>query len=424
MSRYIFIHGSINGEDCYIPDNVPEEIKEFMLDLKRTYFTQRDFRIEKLKVAKDKISKALLIRPYKGFICYTYFVDNLISNGESRNGQCFCITILSKNECLCCDHLYTFFDKLFIAPKLITGKILRDRTYIITTFAEAREQLDSAIEIINNNIDNNSIGMFVKDVSNLNSSYEKDEEVLYFKDVAMFWDKIFEGYEIYLTDTVPSIVDKNKVLEQENIKLELKKDNSQKSSQEIANMQQQLKKVIKEKEREKERLTEIITQLENRINELEGSLGKNVDNIRSVLDSMENVFKFGIGKTIKEIKGTPEELNKEKGLGQRVLIILQMVLIFVVLLLQIAFFFGSKTNNISYTETDKIYGKETTQQSQDITEYNESLRRKVDSLKEEISNKDEELQKMKTDVTWLQDSVSHITKGLTSEVLNKKKVEQ
>lgn len=402
MSRYIFIHGSINGEDCYIPDNVPEEIKEFMLDLRRTYFTQRDFRIEKLKVAKDKISKALLIRLYKGFICYTYFVDNLISNGRNRNGQCFCITILSKNERLCCDQLYTFFDELFITPKLITGKILIDKTYLITTFAEARELLDSAIEIINNNIDNNSIGMSVKDVSNLNSSYEKDKKVINFKDGAIFWDKIFEGYEVYLTDTVPSIVDKNKVLEQENIKLKEKEDNSTKSSQEMANMQQQLEEVTKERDI----LAGSVTQLKNKNNELEVALGKNVDNIRSELDSIDKWLKLGIGKTITKIEKTPEKLNKEKGLGQRGLIILQMVLMSIVLLLQIAFFFGSKTNNISHTEMDKTYRKETTQQSQDITEYNESLRRKVDSLKEEISNKDEELQKMKTDVTWLRDSIS------------------
>lgn len=397
MSRYIFIHGSINGEDCYIPDNVPEEIKEFMLDLKRTYFTQRDFRIEKLKVAKDKISKALLIRLYKGFICYTYFVDNLISNGGSRNGQCFCITILSKNERLCCDQLYTFFDELFITPKLITGKILIDKTYLITTFAEARELLDSAIEIINNNIDNNSIGMSVKDVSNLNSSYEKDKKVISFKDGEIFWDEIFEGYEVYLTDTVPPIKDEYE---------KLKEDNSTKSSQEMANMQQQLEKVTKERDI----LAGSVTQLKNKNNELDVALGKNVDNnICSEPDSIGKRLKLEIGETINGIKKTPEELNKEKGLGQRGLIILQMVLLSIVLLLQIAFFFGSK-NNISPTETDKTYRKETTQQSQDITEYNESLRRKVDSLKEEISNKDEELQKMKTDVTWLQDSVSHYHK--------------
>lgn len=402
MSRYIFIHGSINGEDCYIPDNVPEEIKEFMLDLKKTYFTQRDFRIEKLKVAKDKISKALLVRLYKGFICYTFFVDNLVSSTsieERRNGQCFCITILSKNERLCCDQLYTFFDELFITPKLITGKILIDKTYLITTFAEARELLDSAIEIINNNINNNSIGMSVKDVSNLNSSYEKDKKVINFKDGEIFWDKIFEGYEVYLTDTVPPIKDEYERLKQENMKL--KEDKSKKSLQETVSMQQ-----FKEVTKERDILAESVTQLKNNNNELGGSLKKNVDNIRSELDIIDKGLKLGIGKTINGIKETPEELNKEKRLGQRGLIILQLVLMSIVLLLQIAFFFGSKTNNISHTETDKTYRKETTQQSQDITEYNESLRRKVDSLKEEISNKDEELQKMKTDVTWLCNSIS------------------
>lgn len=334
MSRYIFIHGSVNGRDSYIPDNVPTGIKGFMSDLSNEYFGDRDNRLNKLNADESKISKALFVRLYKGFICYTFFIDNLFSNESSqsgnRPGQCFCITILSKNECLCCDRLYTFLDEFYI--KL---EILNNRTYKITTFKEAIKELDDVIEAINSNIGSkNTIGIFIKDIPNLNGSHKESTEVINFKDGGAIWDDVFEGREFYLTNTVPTITDKYKEKEEENVKL--KTDNSNKLNKKMVSIEQQLKKVTAEKNK----LAESNTQLEEENKNLKDGFRKDIENLYSTVNGMNERLGFSAKKVIQNLGDENTTPKKKKNLGVKTLVIFNTILTLILTLLAIIFFFS------------------------------------------------------------------------------------
>lgn len=398
MSRYIFIHGSVNQKDYYIPDNVLTEIKDIMLDLSSKYFTNRTIRLKVLGVDESKISKALFVRLYKGFICYTFFIDNLFSNGSSqsgnRPGQCFCITILSKNECLCCDRLYTFLDEFYI--KL---EILNNRTYNITTFKEAIKKLDDVIEAINGNIDNNVIGKFIKNIPNLNGSHKESTEVINFKDGGAIWDDVFEGREFYLTNTVPAITDKYKEKEQENVKL--KTDNSNKLNKNMVSIKQQLKEVTAEKNK----LNERNTQLEDENKNLKDGFRKDIENLYSTVNGMNERLGFSAKKVIQNLGDENTNPKKKKNLGVKTLVIFNTILTLVLTLLAIIFFFRGHTNKMVSNETDKIHREEITQHPQNVIESNEiiidPLELKENNLSDEISDVDrisESLENIEEDV--------------------------
>lgn len=408
MSRYIFIHGSVSGEDFYIPDNVPTEIKGLMPDLAKKHFNNRDDRLgTKLNADQNKISKALLVYLYKGFICYTFLVDNLISidnnNNNNRPGQCFCITILSKDECLCCENLYPFLCDLCTKG---TKKILNNRTYLITTFKEVRETLNDIIKIINDNIDNKKIGMSVKDIPILSDTYKESTEVINFKDYrGAIWDEILKERQVYLTDTVPTIEDKCKKLEQEKIKLTT--NNSNKSSTEIVVM----KKQLKEKIAENKTLTATNIQLKEEKEELLGSLRNLSDEINTLRSSVDNIGKI-IGHAtegIVRISPEPPKNKTKKKLGVKTLIILQTILMIILFLTWLVFFFRSQTNNVASKDSDKFYREESTQHPQEKTESNgiDLLHKRKDNLQEQILKVDIKLQEKKDAVRWLNDSISH-----------------
>lgn len=395
MSRYIFIHGSVNGSESYIPYNIPTEIKDFMQDLRGKCFNDRNNRLEKLGVNKSEIiSKALLLHLYKGFICYTFFIDNLISNENvesGRPGQYFGITILSSDECLRCEGLYTFIVDLYTKG---TKKILNNRTYLINTFKEATKTFDDIIEIINNNINNLNIGMFIKNIPNLNNSHKESTEVINLKDSGNIWDDVFEGREFYLTDTVPTITDKYEKMKQENVKL--KTNNTNKSNKEMADIKQQLEKVTAERDG----YAKGRTQLENKIEELVNICTECLAKLRQFTDDLGEKLNNVTGVVVKGINETqanpPKNTEKNEKIGVEQLLKILFYIFYVIFMITwFVFFFGGKTNDIEHQNIDKNFREETTQHPQNVSESNYELSQKKEKLKREISDIDYELQERK-----------------------------
>lgn len=148
MERYTFIHGSSVGQSIYVPNGLPEHLCNSLAD---RYFKGRILR-QRESALKYALFVELLTHENNNYCAYTY-VNNDCLGANSRDGQYFAITILSKQYILP-ESVYNMLKSAYYQMHK-SGKVLSlneegKDIFVIGQFKEQGEYLDAFLQLIDN----------------------------------------------------------------------------------------------------------------------------------------------------------------------------------------------------------------------------------------------------------------------------------
>lgn len=148
MERYTFIHGSSVGQSIYVPVGVPENLCSTLAD---RYFKGRILR-QRESALKCALFVELLTYENDNYCAYT-FVNNDCLGANSRDGQYFAITILSKQYILpesVYNMLRSAYYQMHKSGKVLTLNNEGKDIFVIGQFKEQGEYLDAFLQKIDN----------------------------------------------------------------------------------------------------------------------------------------------------------------------------------------------------------------------------------------------------------------------------------
>ena len=148
MERYTFIHGSSVGQSIYVPVGLPEHLCSALAD---RYFKGRILR-QRESALKCALFVELLTYENDNYCAYT-FVNNDCLGANSRDGQYFAITILSKQYILpesVYNMLRSAYYQMHKSGKVLTLNNEGKDIFVIGQFKEQGEYIDAFLQLIDN----------------------------------------------------------------------------------------------------------------------------------------------------------------------------------------------------------------------------------------------------------------------------------